>query len=418
MNKYVTDKHLIYITAFLRSIGIGMIAVILAIYLMKEGLTKTQIGLVVSMGLIGAAVGTLIVTFFGDLIGRRKVLILYSIFSAAGALAVCLSTSFYAILAAAFFGMMNARGKDRGPALVIESSIIPSTESDQKRTLAFAWYYMVQDIGLALGGLAASLPTLLSAYGHLTESSSFQLTFGAYAVCMLLAATVYSILSKNSELSKKTPPFKLSPEGKKMATRLSAMFAIDGLAGGFLTSSLVAFYFYERFNVSIEQLGLLFFAAHCLNALSHLGSAWLAKKAGLVNTMVFTHSFAHLLLIAVAFAPTFPLAVCFYLLRETFSKMEGPTKRSYITAMVLPEERTKINGISQMVRTMGWAVAPAFAGFVMQEISIGTPLLIGAGMKLAYDMSLYIAFHNSKPPEELEQQRPIRIEPHLVFQSL
>lgn len=402
MNKDFKDKCLIYAAAFLRSIGIGMISVLLAIYLMKIGLTKPQIGMVVGAGLFGAAMGTLFVTFFGDMLGRKKVLMAYAAFSAIGALFVCVSMNFYAILLAAFFGMMNARGKDRGAALVMESSILPSLDTDQNRTKSFVWLYVFQDVGLGLGGLIAGIPTLLSIYMGVPELLAFQLSFGVYAAFMLTSAALYFLLSNKAELSIQDCRTKLSTEGKKMAIKLSSFFLIEGIAGGFLTSALLAFYFYERFGVSLEALGIVFFIAHCLNAASHFVSAWIAKKIGLVNTMVFSHSIANIIFLAIALAPTFPIAVAIYFLRETLAKMEGPTKRSYIMAVVKPEERTKINGITQMIRMLGWAVAPTFAGLVMQEVSLASPLLIGGGLKLTYDMLLYASFRNKKPPEELE----------------
>lgn len=415
------DKKLIYIAAFLRSISIGMIAVLLAIYLMKVGLTKTEIGLVISCGLMGASAGTLFTTFFGDIIGRKNLLILYCLFSAIAAVFVGIFTSFYIILITAFFGMINARGKDRGPALVVETAILPSLENNQNRTKAFAWYYIYQDIGLAIGGLAAGLPTLLSNYLQIPVILSFQIAFGLYAIVMFASACCYYFLSESTELTPKESKFsfkkmnfKFSDAGKKMAMKWSVCFALDGLAGGFLTKSLLAFYFYERFDVGIEKLGLLFFTIHCLNGISHLGSAWIAKRAGLVNTMVFTHTISHAFLLAIAFAPTFPIAVACYILRECWAKMEGPTKRSYMMSVTNEDERTKLSGITQMIRTLGWAIAPAFAGFIMDKWSLASPLIIGVGMKTTYDMLLYFSFRKIKPPEEKQiEEISIQTEPVL-----
>lgn len=400
MNRSFVDRTLIYAASLLRSVSIGMIAVLLAIYLTKVGLTKMQIGLVVSLGLLGASLGTFLVTFVGDYLGRKRTLIIYALLTALGGIAVSTLENFYAILVAAFLGMVNSRGKDRGPALVLEAAILPSLESNQNRTKAFAWYYIFQDIGLGIGAIVAGLPTLLATYLNISEIYAFQLTFGVYSAIMVLSACLYWALSDRAEISVKRISVGLSTSGKKIAAKLSGLFALEGVAGGFLTSSLIAFYFYERFEVPVEALGLLFFTARCLNAGSHLVSAWIAKYFGLVNTMTITHAISHIFLVSVAFAPTFPLAVCFYLMRESLSKMEGPTKRSYIMAIVEPDERTKINGITQMVRMMGWAVAPLFAGYIMQEISLASPLFIGAGMKLSYDILMYLSFHKIKPPEE------------------
>lgn len=400
MNKPIVDRLLIYGATFLRALSLGMIAVLLAIFLMKVGFTKTQVGIVVSVGLIGAALGNLFVTFLGDCLGRRKVLVIYALMSAVGALTVCVSTNFYTILVAAFFGMINARGKDRGVASVLESAILPSLEDGKERTKAYAWYVFVQDLGLALGGVMAGLPTLLIAYWLVPEILAFQIAFGVYSAVMLVTAVFYCYLSERAEVPLEKVSFGLSPKGKKVVTKLAALFSLDSLAGGFLTSTLLAYYFYERFGVSVEALGAIFFVARCLNAGSYFAAVWLSKKIGLINAMVFTHSPSHLFLIAIAFAPSFPIAVCFYLLRELLVEMDVPTRQSYVMAVVQPEERTKAAGLTQMVRMMGWAAAPAFAGYVMQEVSLASPLFIGAGIKLTYDMLVFLSFRKVKPPEE------------------
>lgn len=401
MDKSKKDKWLIFAAAHLRSISIGMIAVLLAIYLMKVGLSKVQVGLVISSGLLGASLGTFIVTFLSDYCGRKKSLIIYALLSAVGAFAVCLTNNFYAILAVSFLGMINARGKDRGPAIVLETSLLPSLVSQEERTKVYAWFYLLLDIGLGIGAILAGLPTILASYFDINEMFAFQLSFGLNALLMLITAFLYLPLSEKTEVAVKTIKLPLSKDGKKTVTKFAGLFALDGLAGGFLTSALLAFYFYERFDVPVEALGFVFFAARSLNAISHLVSAWVAKWFGLVNTMVYANMISHVFLILIAFAPTFPLAVMCYLLRETFSKMEGPTKRSYMMAIVAPEERMRANGITAMVRIMGWAVAPAFAGFIMQEISLASPLLIGAAMKISYDLLIYVGFSKIKPPEEL-----------------
>jgi predicted MFS family arabinose efflux permease len=182
--------------------------------------------------------------------------------------------------------------------------------------------------------------------------------------------------------------------------RISALFAIDSVAGGFVGTALLSYFFYERFEVSESVIAVLFFCARGMNAVSHLGAAWLAKRIGLVNTMVFTHIPSSLLLVTVAFAPNFWVAAVLFLLREGLVEMDVPTRQSYVMAVVRPEERTFASGATHLVRLGGWAVAPSFAGFLMQYLSLGTPLIIGAAMKFSYDILLYYAFRGIKPPEE------------------
>jgi hypothetical protein len=192
----------------------------------------------------------------------------------------------------------------------------------------------------------------------------------------------------------------LSPDSRRLLLRISSLFALDSLGGGFLTASLVSWFFFRRFGVDESVLGPLFFAARLLNAASHLGAAWLAARIGLVNTMVFTHIPSSLLLVTVAVAPNFPVAVVLFLLREGLVEMDVPTRQSYVMAVVRPEERTMASGVTHLVRVGAWAVAPPFAGAVMQAGALGAPLVIAAASKIAYDLLLWGAFRHVKPPEE------------------
>jgi MFS family permease len=163
---------------------------------------------------------------------------------------------------------------------------------------------------------------------------------------------------------------------------------------------MLSYFFFERFGASEPVVALLFFGARLLNAVSHLGAAWLARRIGLVNTMVFTHIPSSLLLVTVAFAPSFPVAAALFLVREGLVEMDVPTRQSYVLAVVEPAERTVVSGITTLVRLAAWAVAPAFAGLLMTGDTMYLPLVIGAAMKIAYDVLLWRAFRHVRPPEE------------------
>ncbi|MGH7857715.1 MAG: MFS transporter, partial [Candidatus Binatia bacterium] len=212
---------------------------------------------------------------------------------------------------------------------------------------------------------------------------------------------LYSRLSSSVEAPGGGKRLALTPHTRAVLQKISALFAVDGLAGGFLSTALLSYFFFLRFGVSEGVIGALFFGARLLNAISHLGAAWLARRIGLVNTMVFTHVPGSLLLVTVAFAPTFPVAAVLFLLREGLVQMDVPTRQSYVMAVVRPEERTVASGVTHLVRLVTWAVAPPLAGRFMQDVSLATPLVVGAAMKIVYDVLLYAAFRREKPPEEV-----------------
>ncbi len=297
--------------------------------------------------------------------------------------------------------MLNGMGRDRGAALVIEQAMLPSTTTPAERTQVFAWYNVAQDIGHALGSLLAGLSTLLVAWNVADSLGAHRATMLVAAVLTLAPLPLYLGLGESVEApSSGAVRRRLSPESRSLLVRISALFAVDSLAGGLLATSLLSWFFFERFGASEATIGALFFGARLLNAVSHLGAAWLARRIGLVNTMVFTHIPSSLLLVTVAYAPTFPIAAALFLLREGLVEMDVPTRQSYVLAVVRPEEATVASGVTSLVRMAAWAVGPAVAGVFMQSASLMTPLVVGAAMKIGYDVLLWRAFRAVRPPEE------------------
>jgi hypothetical protein len=258
---------------------------------------------------------------------------------------------------------------------------------------------VLQDTACALGSLAAGFPAVLSRAG-VASGPAFSATLLGYAALVAAAGARSARLAREVEAGAAPGARRVSPETARTLGRISALFAIDSIGGGFLTTALLAFFFRERFGAGAGAIAVLFFAARLANAASHPGAAWLARRVGLVNTMVFTHIPASLLLIAVPAMPGFAAAAAVYLVRELLVEMDVPTRQSYVMALVRPEERTFAAGVTNLVRVGAWAVAPSFAGLFMRHLSVAAPLWIGAGIKIAYDLTLWAAFRRLKPPEE------------------
>lgn len=401
--RVIVDRRLLYTSAFLRAFATGLIGVLLGLYLARRGFSSTAIGVVIGCGLSGAALSALLVTFAGDRFGRRRALIVLALASAAGGVALLATSHAAAAGVVALLGMVNGMGRDRGAQLVLEQAALPATTTAATRTRAFAWYNVLQDSGHALGGLAAGLPALLEAGFGFDALSAYQWTLGLYALVMFATAGLATRLSPAVEANGGQPVLAaspVSPASRGIVRRISGLFAIDSLAGGFLGTALLSYFFFERFGVGEAAIALLFFAARVANTGSHLVAARLADRIGLVNTMVFTHIPSSLALVAVAFAPDFAVAAVLFLVREALVEMDVPTRQSYIMAVVQPHERTYASGVTSLVRLGGWAVAPFTAGFLMQGLSLAAPLLIGAGMKVGYDLLLWRAFRSLKAPEE------------------
>ena len=406
--KSIRDLAIIYIAAWLRSFGIGLLGVVLGVFLYREGFSSTAIGLVIAAGLAGAATGTVFITFKADHLGRRQTLFLLSLLTAAGSLPLIFHFGFAALIVIAFLGMLNGMGSDRSPAFALEQATIPGLVADEKRTWALAWYSVVLDASGAVGALAAGIPIAAQKWWGVDLGQSYRLLFIGYAAISTLTALLYLFLSPEVEVRKAGSPMQpriaISPETKSTVKRLSALFAIDAFGGGFLTDALVSYWFFRRFGIAESQLALLFFTVHVLNALSHLGAAWLARRIGLIKTMVFTHLPSSVFLIAAAFMPSPRWAVLLFLLRESLVEMDVPTRQSYVAAVVKPEERTFAAGVTNLVRNGAWAAASAVAGVFMQQVAFAAPLLLGGGLKIIYDGLLWRAFRHLVLPEEQKRK--------------
>jgi predicted MFS family arabinose efflux permease len=395
----------IYLAGFLRSVGVGLLGVVLAVYLSRVGVSATGIGLVIGAGLLGACVATAAAAWGSARIGYRSSLITLSLLAALGGWALAILPSFLLLLFLAFVGMVNGMGTDRSAAFALEQAIIPGLVSNRSRTWGLSWYNVLLDSGGALGALGAGLPLVLSNWLHVGLVAGYRYLFVAYALVNASSALLYVLLRVDAGNPHPTPSTTAEPSAsapsRSTVHRIAALFAIDAFGGGFLSDALVSYWFFHRFGLAEQTLGLLFFAVHILNAASHLGAAWIAERIGLVNTMVFTHLPSSLFLIAVPFASSSKWAIVLFLLRESLVEMDVPTRQSYVAALVKPHERAYASGITNITRTGAWAAAAAISGLLMQRLAFSAPLVVGGTLKIAYDVLLFRNFRHIKAPEEL-----------------
>lgn len=405
------DQALLFLAAFLRSLVIGMTGVLLAIYLSSSGWSVKAIGTLVTAGLAGNAAATLLSSLLSARAGSRKTLALLALLNAGGLLSLALTRRPGPLLVAAFLGMVNGLGRDRGPAYALEQAILPQTTTPERRTFLLAWYALTLDGGLALGSLLAGVPHLLRAHWLWASEPAYQAAWILAACLSLLSAILSASLSSRMELPRSKSAGSLNllprvkPQSRRRITGLALLTGLDSFGGGFLTSALVSFWFFKRFGIGEQFLGPLFFAARVANAASHLVAAWLAGRIGLLNTIVLTHLPSSLFLIAVPMAPNFVWATVLFLCREALVEMDVPTRQSYIVAVVEPGERAVATGMSVLTRNIAYATAPIGAGLAMSGLALGSPLFFGAGIKIAYDILLYVSFRRVRPPEECGDRR-------------
>jgi len=386
------DGTLLIAARMLRAFAYGFVSFVLAIYLKERGLSEIAIGAVVTLSILGGTLFTVLTAFYADHLGRRQFLLLFSLLMAASGLLFAFSNQTVFFLAAALIGAINATGYEIGPFVSIEQAVLAQIGPDAKRNQLFAFYNMAGLLATAAGTLVGGLPGWLAQRGF-SPIGSFQPLFLLYALLGLLSAWMAWALSGAVEGS--TAPLssqRLSSLSRRRITRLSMLFSLDAFAGSFVLQSLVAYWFYVRFDVSLQTLSTLFFIAGILTSLSFLVAARLADRIGLLETMVSTHLLSHLLLILVPLSPTFEIAVGFYLARMALSQMDVPTRQAYTVALVAPSERTAAASITMLSRSLTQAAAPSVTGVLIQSVSAAAPFFLAAGLKGVYDLLLYFQF--------------------------
>jgi MFS family permease len=408
------DGKLLLAARTARTFAYGFLSVILAIYLKLIGFSDLYIGLILTATLINSVIFTLIASFYADMIGRRKILIVYAALMSLSGAVFFVTTNYIALIASAFIGTINVTGTETGAFLSIEQAILPQTTNDiKKRNTLYAIYNMVGTFAMSAGVLLSGFPGLLEYRYGFNQIESIRPLFLFYSIIGLGVLGIYFLISNKVEIGRNnnnnnttnnlSKPLKqaLSPKSKRIVGKLSGLFAIDSFAGGFIIQSIVSFWFYTKFGVDLTTLSYIFSVAGVLTAFSFLVAAKIADKIGLINTMVFTHIPSNILIILVAFAPTLPLAIALYLARMALSQMDVPTRQSYIVAVVREDERTTAAGITNISRNVAQAVSPSLAGYILQSLSfLYAPFIVGGVLKIAYDIALYFNFKNIKPSEE------------------
>ena len=394
------DGWLLFITCGVRNFAYGFLSVMLGLYLAALGLEAGAIGALFTAALVGSAVMTVTVTAVADRLGRRRVLIAGAALMALAGAVFALTDSPILLTIAAILGMISPSGKEVGPFLSIEQVVLSQATSDEQRTSVFAVYNLVGSLAGALGALAAGLPTVLG----LALLAGYRVLVWSYAAAGLALLSLFARLSPRVEAR---PSVSARPQcwlgvqrSRGTVMKLAALFAFDAFAGGFVVQGLVAYWFHLRYGVETATLGTIFFGANLLSALSYLAAAPIAKRIGLLNTMVFTHLPSNVLLLLVPLMPSLALAATMLLARHLLSQLDLPTRQSYTMAVVDADERSAAAGITAVARNTAAAVAPAFAGATLARPELGLPFLFAGALKIVYDVAILLVFRHLRPPEE------------------
>ena len=417
-----SDGRILFGTRTIRLFAYGFLSVVLMIYLAQIGLSETQIGLLLTLTLIGDTIISLWITTKADHLGRRRMLIVGSVLMVFAGGLFAITHDFVVLLIAATIGVISPSGNEVGPFLSIEQASLTQIVSNEQRTQIFAWYNLCGSFATALGALVGG-----SAGSGRTKCGSdtpWKLPGGRNRLCFigLVLGLSFTRLSSRVEIAHPGPRRFCSPKARRA-------FRVASIAERWCSSSPPCFPwmlspaalfcrassptgFMCAFDVSPAVLGSIFFGANILAGLSALSAAWVASKIGLIRTMVFTHIPSNILLILVPLMPNLPLAIAMLLLRFSISQMDVPTRQSYTMAVVSPDERSAAAGITGIARTTGASLSPIFTGpLLANALLLNAPFIISGGLKIVYDLLLYRSFRAIKPPEEKGSPAPAQAGP-------
>jgi len=388
------EVRLLLIGRGLRGFVDGYVAILLPAYLLALGYGTWEVGVLSTATLFGSALATLALGAWGHLASTRLLLLAATLLMGATGFAFSTLSSFWPLLLVAFVGTLNPSAGDVSVFLPLEHSRLALAGSGAGRVGVFARYSLTGALCAAIGALAVALPEALAGSGwdRLTALRAMFVGYGLVGLALLL---LYRKLPGSPGPASRHEPARLGPS-RRTVVRLAALFSVDSFAGGLVVNSLLALWLFERFGLSLAVAGAFFFCAGLLSALSQLAAPVVARRIGLLNTMVFTHIPASVFLIMAALAPTLPLALGFLLLRATLSQMDVPARSAYVMSVVTPAERVAAASFTAVPRSLATALGPSLGGALLAAGWLAAPLIACGGLKIAYDLALWASFRRQR----------------------
>ena len=393
----------------LRSFAFGLNSVALGLYLAGIGLDGGQIGLVLSAALAGTLGLTLVIALYGDRIGRRRLLMTGSALMVAAALIPLLGSQPLLLAAIALSGMVAVNANESTGLQTVDQALLPQAVPAEQRTAAFALYNVLASVAAALGALSIGLFPWIGGAVGLAGANVYLPAFVLYGVIGVVCLVIQSRLDARAETGERVQRRLAIDKSRAIVGRLSILFALDSFAGSFTVQSFIAYFFAAAFGAETVAVGALLFAANLLTAASFPVAAWLSRRFGLINTMVFSHIPSSFFLFGVALAPSFALAAPLWLARAALASMDVPTRQSYTMAVVEPAERTAAAGVTSLARAIALVPGPAIAGALLVPLGLGVPLIATGVLKIAYDLSLFALFRSHPAPEERLRAEQARV---------
>ena len=392
------NSRLVFLAKTIRTFCYGFLGVLLPVYLTGLGFTPADLGFAVTLTLLASAAMTFAIREPARRFGPRVVLVGQAGLVVLSGAIFLLSREPWIAVAAAMIGNIAVGTGETGPFLTVEQVVVTRDTPRERLTHVLSLYnllgYAAAAIGASAVGQAAVSPRAL---------------FGVFLIGGLVQVAAYALMRVEPVRAASSATHVDAPS-RALVRKIAALFALDSLAGGFVLQSLIAFWFHARFGADLAQLGWIFFGVQILSGISLLLAARIAPTLGLVNTMVLSHLISNLFLIGVALSPTLWTAAALLLARHLLSQMDVPTRQAFLMLVVEDREREAASSLTNSSRTLAQSISPTIAGWVMQGVALGAPLLLGAGLKIVYDVLLYATIRNVQPVDRHDKPPATRRE--------
>lgn len=383
----------------LRAFADGYVAVLLPAYLLALGFGTWEVGVIATATLLGSALATLAVGAWGHRFAQRRLLTGAALLMAATGFSFAAGGSFWPLLVVAFVGTLNPSSGDVSLFLPLEHAQLAEAASGDARTALFARYTLVGSLFAAIGALAASWPDFMAAALPLSRLDALRLMFALYGLIGGIVWWLYRGLARAPQPVHARPPAPLGASRRRVF-HLAALFSIDSFAGGLVVNALLALWLFDRFSLSLAAAGAFFFWSGLCTAASQLAAPHLARRIGLLNTMVFTHIPASLCLIAAAFVEQTEIALGLLIVRALLSSMDVPARAAFVMAVVTPEERAAAASLTNVPRSLASAAGPTVGGALFAAGWMTVPLVACGLLKISYDLLLWRTFRQIRPGQD------------------
>lgn len=434
------DAWLIIMSRCTRMLAYGTNSLILALFFSALKFSDEYIGLFMTLTLLGDLLLSVVLTLVADGIGRRKILFLGSFLMVLSGAAFAIFENFWILLAAAVIGVISATGSDFGPFRAIEESTLSHLTNSKTRPEVLSWYITTASIGSMIGTeLSGRVVEYLQNRDGWTTVDAYHTVFWIYSVMGAFNMLLTLLLSDKCEIEKKEPkseesevlldetdqnsptesehqssptpvaPTKrsrfaqISKETRSVMYKLWFLLIVDSLADGMTGYSLTVYYMDQKFHLPKSRLGDITSASYFLSSCSSIFAGPLSKRLGLINTMVFTHlpSSAAVLLFPIPSSVFFTVALFF--VRTGLNNMDQAPRSAFIAAVVKPEERTAVMGITTMLRTLAATAGPSVTGLLAGNKRFWIAFVAAGSLRICYDLGLWAMFVNMKLHQEEEK---------------